>query len=415
MEKNNIKCPNCGHQFPVEDAFFNQAEERIRKEYEIKASERAEELNREKNDLKKAKEEIERWKKEEGEIFNKKLKEKLLEEKVRLTKETESEFLDKIKMLEEENNRRNLENKELKKKELELLRKEKEMAEKEEDLRLRLEKEMFEKRNEIAEEVRKQEAEKNELKVREYEKKLDDQKKLVEEMKRKAEQGSMQMQGEIQELVLEEILRNEYPFDLIDEVPKGVSGADVIQTVVNSYQQVCGKIIYESKRTKAFSDGWIDKLKEDQRNQQADIALIVTEVMPKELEKFGRKDGVWICNFNEVKAVSFVLREMILKAHSVKGAEVNKGDKMELLYNYLISDDFKHRVEAIVEGFSGLKSDLDKEKRAMQRIWKEREKQIEKVISNTVDMYGSIKGIAGNAVGSVKALELTAGDEEELF
>ena len=232
-------------------------------------------------------------------------------------------------------------------------------------------------------------------------------------MQRKAEQGSMQMQGEVQELALEDLLRNEYPFDIVEEVPKGISGADVIQTVFNSFQQVCGKIIYESKRTKAFSESWIEKLKEDQRNQQADIAIIITETLPKEIDKFSRKDGVWICSFNEAKALSFVLREMIIKTHSVKSSEENKGDKMSLLYNYLISDDFRHRVESIVDGFSGLKGDLDKEKRAMQKIWKEREKQIEKVTSNTIDMYASIKGIAGSAIGTVQALELTAPDDNE--
>ena len=261
------------------------------------------------------------------------------------------------------------------------------------------------------EKIQKNVQEKAELTIKEYQKQFEDQKKLVEEMKRKAEQGSMQMQGEIQELALEDLLRALFPFDIINEVPKGVKGADVIQTVVNGLQQVCGKIIYESKRTKAFSEGWIEKLKEDQRNQQSDLAVIITEVLPKDMERFGRKDGVWICTYQEAKGVTFVLREMLLKTHSVKSAEENKGDKMELLYHYLTGVDFKQRVEAIVEGFSELKIDLDKEKRAMQKIWKTREKQIEKVITNTVDMYGAIKGIAGNAIQSVIALELPEPEE----
>jgi hypothetical protein len=296
------------------------------------------------------------------------------------------------------------------------LKKEAQLKEKQEEMLLEMEKKMLEKRDEIALEVKKNEQEKNELRIKEYEKKLDDQKKLIEEMQRKAEQGSMQMQGEVQEIALEDLLRSTFPFDLIDEVPKGVRGADAIQTVINPLQQVCGKIIYESKRTKVFSDLWIEKLKDDQREQGAVLAVIVTEVLPKDMERFGRKDGVWICTYHDVKYVTFILREMILREYSVRSSQENSGDKMELLYNYMVSEEFRHRVEAIVEGFSTLKIEMDREKRAMQRIWKEREKQIEKVIGNTIDMYGSIKGIAGAAIAPVRALELTESDlsdEEE--
>ncbi len=232
-------------------------------------------------------------------------------------------------------------------------------------------------------------------------------------MKRKAEQGSMQMQGEVLELALEDFLRNQYPFDIIEEVPKGTKGADVIQTVVNSLQQVCGKIIYESKRTKTFSETWIEKLKDDQREQGALISVIITEVLPKDIETFGRKDGVWICNFSNVKNLTFILREMIIREHSIRASEENKGDKMELLYKYLTSDEFGNRVEAIVESFSGLKSDIEKEKRSMNAIWKEREKKLEKVITNTIDMYGSIKGIGGNAIAPVQSLSLPEPEDFE--
>jgi len=249
------------------------------------------------------------------------------------------------------------------------------------------------------------------MKNKELEKKLEDQKKLIDEMQRKAEQGSMQLQGEIQELALEDFLKAQFPFDIISEVPKGVRGADAIQSVINSLQQDCGKIIYESKRTKKFSDEWLEKLKNDQKNQQAEIAVIVTESMPKEMERFGQKNGVWICSFQEIKSLSFVLREMLIKTQSIRVAQENKGDKMEMLYIFLTSTEFRQQVEAIVDGFSQLKSDIDSEKRAMQKIWKEREKQIEKVMNNTIDMYGSIRGIAGNAIGTIQALELPAAKE----
>jgi hypothetical protein len=456
--ENNIKCPNCGHQFPVEGALLNQAEEQIRKEYEKKIAQQAAIFNRQKEVLDKEKEEFEKKKEKENELFKERLESRLNEERQRLKKLSEEEmdqktrllneekerlrkttmeeyeqklkqfeeeklrlrkgaadeFESKIRLLEEENEKRKLENKELKEKELTILKKEAELKERQEELLLEMEKSLLEKREEIVAEVRKKEQEKVDLRIREYEKKLEDQKKLVEEMQRKAEQGSMQMQGEVQELALEDLLRAEFPFDLIDEVGKGVKGADIIQTVINPLQQVCGKIIYESKRTKTFSEQWIEKLKDDQREQGALLAVIVTEVLPKDMERFGRRDGVWVCTYHDVKNLLHVLREMILREHSIRSSQENKGDKMELLYHYLVSDDFRLRVETIVEGFSTLKVEMDREKRAMQKIWKEREKQIEKVITNTIDMYGSIRGIAGNAIAPVKALELGSGEEDAL-
>ena len=231
-------------------------------------------------------------------------------------------------------------------------------------------------------------------------------------MSRKAEQGSMQLQGEILELALEDFLRAQYHFDNIEEVAKGARGADVTQTVINDLGQVCGKIIYETKRTKAFGGDWIEKLKSDQREQLADIAVLVTETMPKNMERFGNKNGVWICSYPEVKGLSYVLRETLIKMQAVKSADENKTDKMALLYNYLTSQEFANNIEAIVESFDSLKSGLEKEKRAMQKIWKEREKQIDKVIGSTVDMYASIKGIAGKSIATVEALELPEPDDE---
>ena len=226
----------------------------------------------------------------------------------------------------------------------------------------------------------------------------------------RAEQGSMQLQGEVQELALEELLQHSYPFDNIEEVPKGIRGADCIQHVYNALQQQCGSIVYESKRTKSFANDWIDKLKEDQLSCKADVAILVSQVLPTGMDRFGEKDGVWICTFDEVKSLSFVLREMLLKLYAIKSSQENKGDKMHMLYDYLTSNTFRMQVEAIVEGFSTMKNDLESEKRSMQRIWKQREKQIDKVTTNTIDMYGSIKGIAGNAIQSVRALELTGSD-----
>ena len=265
---------------------------------------------------------------------------------------------------------------------------------------------MLAQQHEIEEKARIKEREAMSLKEKEYQKKLDDQKKLIEEMKRKAEQGSMQLQGEVQELALEELLRTNYPFDKVEEVPKGIRGADSIQTVINQRQQICGAIVYESKRTKNFANDWIDKLKQDQITCKADIAVLVTETLPSDMTQFGERDGVWICGFHEVKSLSFVLRQMLIKTHSVKQSQENKGDKMELLYTYLTSNEFAQNIKRIVENYDSMYQQLASEKKAMHKIWAAREKQIWVVQENIASLFGSIKGIAGNELEISNTLEL---------
>jgi len=241
---------------------------------------------------------------------------------------------------------------------------------------------------------------------------LADQKKLMDEMKRKHEQGSMQLQGEVQELAIEEWLATTFPLDTIDEIKKGARGADCIQIVNTRESQNCGTIYYESKRTKDFQPTWIEKFKNDIREKGSNIGVLVTENLPKDMDRMGLKDGIWICTFEEFKGLSNVLRQTIIKVSNAVVSQENKGDKMEMLYTFLTSNEFKLQMEGIVEGFSQMNEDLLKEKNAMKRIWKQREKQIDKVINNTINMYGSIKGIAGNAIQSVQALELPEAEDE---
>jgi hypothetical protein len=217
----------------------------------------------------------------------------------------------------------------------------------------------------------------------------------------------MQLQGEVQELAIEEFLATQFPLDTIEEIKKGARGGDCIQLVNTRELQQCGKIYYESKRTKDFQASWIEKFKADMREKGANIGVLVTEVMPSGMERMGMKDGVYICTFEEFKALAGILRESLIQISQALGSQVNKGDKMVMLYDFLTSTNFRMQIEAIVEGFSSMKSALESEKRSMHRIWKEREKQLEKVIYNTIDMHASIRGIAGNAVQSVKALELS--------
>ncbi|SHF69816.1 hypothetical protein SAMN04488522_103364 [Pedobacter caeni] len=343
----------------------------------------------------------------------KKVLQTALEETLR--KSIASDFENKLQMMDNANKESEEKLKLARAKELDFLMKEKAMKEKEEEMEIQLQRKLQEQRAEMVEQIRKQETEKNNLKdtehqlrVKELEKQLDDQKKLAEEMKRKAEQGSMQLQGEVQELILEELLRNAFPFDLITEVGKGVRGADCVHHVRNQFGQDCGKIIYESKRTKDFSMEWIEKLKKDMRSMGVDVAVIVTQAYPKGMDCFGEKDGVWICSFDEVKAVSYILRDGIVKLFGAVKSQENRGDKMHMLYDYLTSNEFSEQWKAIREGFMSMRLSIQKERDAMEKLWKAREKQLEKVMLNAAHIRGSIEGIAGT-----DTIQLSLTDDEE--
>jgi len=411
---NKIKCPNCGHSFDVEEALSGKLEAHFKAEYEKKVIEQAEKFNQEKQKLEEEKRLFEEKREKEGELFQAELTKQLKQEKSKIEKNVLESVEEKMKALQEENEKRKAENKSLKVKEVALLKQEAELKEKQEDLNLQMEKQLLEKQKEIEDKARAKERESFELEKVKLLKQIEDNKKLAEEMKRKAEQGSMQLQGEVQELALEDLLSRTYPFDTIEEVPKGVRGADAIQIVINSNQQKCGLIVYESKRTKNFANDWIDKLKQDQIICKADIAVIVTETYPSDMDRFGEKNGVWICSFLEVKSLSFVLREMLIKTNSVKLSQENKGDKMELLYNYLTSTEFVQNIKRIVENYDAMFTQLNSEKKAMHKIWATREKQIWVVQENISALFGSIKGIAGKELETSNVLQLPDKEIEEL-
>lgn len=364
-----IKCPNCGHEFEPTDLIRDE----IQKEVNSKAEE---------------------WKKK---------KEKELEESLR--KNISSDFETKLRLLEETNKENEEKLKLARQKEADFLRKEQELKNKEAEIELTVQKQLQKDREKLTEDIRKIEEQKTanketeyQLKIKELEKQRDDQKKLADEMKRKAEQGSMQIQGEVQELLLEEMLRSTFPFDLVTEVGKGVRGADCIQTVRNAFGQECGKIIFESKRTKDFANDWIDKLKADMRSQGADVAVIVTQALPRDMNSFGEKEGVWICSFAEAKAVVTMLRNVVIKIFNSSKSQDNKGDKMHLLYDYLTSREFAEQWQAIREGFMSMKLSIQRERDAMEKLWKAREKQLEKVLLSAAHVRGSIEGISGTDV-----------------
>lgn len=410
QEKNQIECPNCGHHFNVDEIFSHQAEEKFKKEYESKLAEQRNIVLKEKEQLDKLKAEFEEKKQKENELFLKRVE----DEKKKITTDIEAklqsklseEFSLKLKLLEEENESKKKENTELKTKELAFLKKEQELKEKEADLQLQLQRQLAEKSIEIETNAIKRESQKFELREKELMKQIEDQKKLTEEMIRKQEQGSMQLQGEVQELAIEEWLQSQFPLDSIEEIKKGARGGDCIQIVNTRNKQNCGSIYYESKRTKEFSPSWIEKFKEDMRQKGCTFGVLVTEAMPKDMVRMGQKEGIWICTLEEFRGLSQVLRESIILLNQTGLTQENKGEKMAMLYDFLTGNEFRMQVEAIVDGFTQMQRDLDSEKRAMESIWKKREKQLLKVLNNTTGMYGSIKGIAGNAIGSIRALEL---------
>jgi hypothetical protein len=416
-----ITCPNCKHQFVAEDAISKSLEKDFEQKFNKEKQRLLNQFSQQQRTLEEQQKEFEKKKEKENQLFAERMeKEKLkleneLQEKLR--KSISNDFENRLKILQESINDNEEKLKSARQKELEFLKKEKELKTKAEEMEIELEKKLAHERTLLIEQIRQQEKEKNEiketelsLKLKELEKQLDVQKHLAEEMKRKAEQGSVQLQGEVQEIALEEILRNAFPFDVITEVGKGIRGADCIQTVRNNFGQECGKIIYESKRTENFGGDWIEKFKKDMRSTGADIAVLVTKTMPKELDCFGLKDGIWVCTFSEVKALANVLRDGIVRVYNSSKKHENKGDKMHLLYDYLTSNEFSEQWKAIREGFVAMKMSIQNERNAMEKLWKAREKQLEKVLLNAAHIKGSIEGISG-----MDSIDFTLMNEQNLL
>ncbi|MGJ0359785.1 DUF2130 domain-containing protein [Aliarcobacter cryaerophilus] len=422
--ESSIKCPNCGELIDVNEILYHQLENEFKqknlnekKKFEEEIALKRIEYKQALDMLKQKEEDIKEQKEKFDEELKKATKELVKQEKQKLQEELKKEILEEqsesIALLKKELDEKSNQVKELNtaKAQIEQLKRDKE--EMESAIMAKAQFALNEQLKIEKEKIQKTVDDQNELKLKQKEEQLEQLKKQLQDTQRKLEQGSQQLQGEVQELAIEEYLQNKYPFDSIEEIKKGVRGGDCIQTVHTREIQNCGKIYYESKRTKDFQKSWIEKFKADMREKGADIGVLVTEVLPKELDRMGLIDGVWICTYEEFKGLSSVLRESIIKINQAKKSEENKTDKMSLLYGYLTSTEFKMQIEAIVEGFTQMQSDLDSEKRSMQRIWKQREKQIEKVLDNTIGMYGSIKGIAGNSIGNVKALELPYSEIEE--
>jgi hypothetical protein len=399
-----INCPRCGHEFNVEDVLAKQIEEKYRNEMNLSITKIQEDYATKELSLKQRENEI----KQQQADIDLKVTEKLKMETDKAAKQLKTQFEhqyeQRLKSLSDETESAKKEISDLKNAKIENEQLKRKLKDQEQDLVLKYEQKLTERLQHETETIQRRESERVDLKLKERDELIGSLSRQVEEMRRKAEQGSMQMQGEVQELAVEEILRSMFPVDLIEEVGKGIKGADVIHTVRNRIGTDCGKILYESKRTKTFVQDWISKLKADALIVKADLLVIITEALPEGIEKIGQRDGVWICTYNDFKGLVIVLRENLIKIADAYSSQTNKGEKMQMLYDYLMSNEFLMQANAIVEGFNSLQDSYIREKRAMERIWKEREKQLEKVLLNTNHFIGSIKGIAGTSIPQLKEI-----------
>jgi len=403
-----IQCPKCGTEIPLTEAISSKLHEDIRKEYDAKSQARECEIAKEREALAVREKQLEASRKAVDEAVAKKVaeerakveaeaKKKAAEAVDLVVTDLQNQVAEKEKALEQA--QRN---------ELEIRKKQRELEAEKRNMELEVARRLDAERKKVQEEAVKSAQEEHRLKDLDKDKMIDGLKATIDELKRKAEQGSQQAQGETLELDIEEQLRAAFPHDSIEPVPKGRKGADVIQRVCDHAGRACGAIVWEAKRTKTWGAGWVEKLKEDQREAKAELAVLLTTAMPKGIETFGQHEGVWVTNQACALGLGLALREILIHVAAARTASVGKQGKLEMLYDYLAGSEFKHRVEAIVEAFVAMKSQLETEKSAMNKAWAAREKQIERVMANTTGMYGDLEGIIGVALPKITNLELKA-------
>jgi hypothetical protein len=398
--QNNIKniiCPKCGESISIDDVLTSQIENKFKKDFEVKE-------------------------KKLRELVEKESLEKLAQEKLGLEKKTTAEFgksveAEKIvadernKLLEQQLADKDIKLKEARQNEIILIKDQQKLKDEKEAFELEKTRQLAEERKQIEEDASRKATDAKQSEIDQLNKKLSDATKAKDELARKLEQGSQQTQGEVQEIILEELLKSEFIYDDVVPVPKGVGGADVIQIVKTKKDVECGKIIWESKKTKTWTEGWVKKLKDDQRLVKADLAVIVTSAMPQGTSGITQKDGVWICDIKLAIAIANLLRHSLESVSRERSMSIGKNEKVEILYSYLTGTEFKQRIEVIVETFSNMKTSLDKEKLYFTKTWAEKEKQIDRVIQNTVGIYGDLSGVV--QLQKIESLELPEPTEDK--
>ncbi|MDO8466949.1 MAG: DUF2130 domain-containing protein [bacterium] len=406
-----IECPKCRALFSMDEVLTHQIKEKLKKEFGEESRLKEAEITTQRKELEAGQVKLLEAQQNSQAEVNRKVNEKIAAEKPALRKqaqaEAEKQKLSELKFLDEQLKEKDKKLEEANGNELRLRKEKNKLEEDKKNFELEKQRQLDEERKKISEEANKKAVEESWYKIAELNKKISDVTKANADLMRKLEQGSQQTQGEVLELELEEILRSEFPIDEILPVPKGVTGADVIQKVLDRGGRLCGKIVWESKKTKAWSEGWIQKLKDDQRAIKADVAVIVSAVLPEGVKGFIFRDGVWICDTKLSIALATAIRMNLEAVTRERAMSVGKNEKMEVLYSYLTGVEFRQRVEAIVEAFTNMGEGLRKERLAYEKIWSEREKQIQKVITNTVGMYGDLSGLV--SLPQIKTLELEDG------
>ncbi|MFQ5735509.1 MAG: DUF2130 domain-containing protein [Thermodesulfobacteriota bacterium] len=413
MPDQTITCPYCNREIPLTETLSRQMRESVRKEFEQDARARETELKKREDELGRRAREIEEAKKTAEETIAR----RMAVEKARIAAQEEKKARQgvqgELQGLRERMAEKEKEAEQARNFEIELRRERQKFEDDKKRFELDVQRRLDAEREKIKSQAIEIFSEEHRLKDSEKDKKINDMLKTIEELKRKGEQGSMQTQGEVLEEELEELLKARFPVDVIEPVPKGIRGADILQRIYTRSGQSCGTIVWELKRTKLWSDDWISKLKDDQREVRAEMAVLVSEALPKDITTFRQVDGVWVSAIPFAVSLAEALRLGLIDVAKARVSAEGKGEKMETMYNYLCGPEFRQKVEAIVEGFRAMKEDLEKEKKFFIKNWAKREKQIERVVLNTVRMYGDMQGIIGASLPELASLELDSGDEDE--
>ena len=415
MTEPTIVCPKCKTEIKLTESLAAPLVESTRREYEQRLLQKDVDIARREASLREREGALSR----ERETLDNQVAEKLKQERAKIAAEearkaklAASVDLDhmtkEITDLQEILRQRDAKLAEAQKTQAELIRKQREIDDARREMDLTIEKRVQEGLLAVREQAQKEAEDQLKLKVAEKEQTIISMQRQIEELKRRADQGSQQLQGEVQELELEDLLRTRFPRDTIEPVPKGEHGGDVIQRVSGPFGQTCGTILWESKRTRNWSDGWLTKLREDQRAAKAEVAVIVSQALPKDVETFDLREGVWVTHPRVVLPVAETLRHTLNEVMCARQATEGQQTKMEMVYQYLTGPRFRQRVQAIVEAFSSMQDDLDKEKKAIIKQWAKREEQIERVMQATAGMYGDLQGIAGRTLKEIEELEFLA-------
>jgi hypothetical protein len=373
--QNSIVCPKCGEKIEITEAFRSQIENEVNQSLSKKHEEELTEVKR--------------------------------QAEVQARKQIEEKYTLEQKDLQEQLKEARDKNEQFREQELQLRKEKRAMEEREKEFALEVEKKLATERKAIEEKVLKHAVDEHRLKDLEKEKVISDLKKALEDAQRKAQQGSQQLQGEILELNLEEVLRDNFRDDSIEEIEKGVSGADLRHIVKSGKGNTCGTILWESKQTKAWTDKWVSKLKADLRSEKANVPVIVTTALPEEAKSgLGLKDGVWVCSFDFVLPLATLIRQRLYEVAYQKAVQLHQGDKADLLYEFVTGHEFRQQVEALVEVYNEMQEQVVKERIVFEKQWRAREGQIKRLVFSTASIYGSMQGVVGSSMPQVKGLEM---------